>query len=423
MSAKRQEALISEARKIISNNNEKRKNSGGDFNIFSILGIERDEVFAHSNMIYSFLNPDSGHFMGKEYLKLFVKHVMEINDPIELSKEWFAEREWPFSNGRIDFVVFSDSRYAAIEMKIDASDQEAQLSRYEQYAKMQNRQNYDVFYLTIDGKDASEQSTAGLQKDYHRISFRKHIVDWLNLCIGITPISNKAYNALIQYRELIEKLISDQKGVEEMSEILYSTANYRAYLELQKSEQVMKEEFLKKFFRSFEERLKRDVNPGFQMVTKGGDTIDIKEVDQFLNKTNSRIEFRLETGKIISLKNGKQYNLIFSIDIGETSGDIAIGYGLSDIQDVKPVKLEDVITDYKADIEAIEKTLDIDKCNSKENLKGWWIYWVFIYSENQIKYNLRSFNDPVIEMLDDKNFEIEMDRIIGTVNSHLGRIK
>lgn len=136
------------------------------------------------------------------------------NDHKELSKEWFAERECPFSNGRIDFVVFSDSLYAVIEMKIGAFDHEAQLSRYEQYAKMQNRQNYDVFYLTIDGKDASEQSAAGLQKDYHRISFRKHIMDWLNKCIGITSKNNKAYNALIQYRDLIEKLISDQKVVE-----------------------------------------------------------------------------------------------------------------------------------------------------------------------------------------------------------------
>lgn len=75
------------------------------------------------------------------------------------------------------------------------------------------------------------------------------------------------------------------------------------------------------------------------MVTKGSDIIDIKETDLFLNKTNSRVVFRLETGKTISLKNGKQYNLIFSIDIGEAAGDIAIGYGLSDIQDGETVKL------------------------------------------------------------------------------------
>lgn len=245
MSEKSQEDLILAAKKILSDKIEKRKNSGGDYNIFSTLGIERDEVFTHSNMIYSFLDPDGGHFMGKEYLKLFVEHVLEINDSIELSTEWYAEREWPFSDGRIDFVVFSDIRYIAIEMKIDARDQEAQLSRYEQYAKMQNRRNYDVYYLTMDGKDASEQSTAGLQKDYHRISFSKSISNWLNRCIGITPTGNKAYNALIQYKELIEKLISDQKGVKEMSKLLHNTANYRAYLELKKSEQVMKEEFLR----------------------------------------------------------------------------------------------------------------------------------------------------------------------------------
>jgi hypothetical protein len=84
-------------------------------------------------MIYSFLHPDSGHFMDKKYLNLFVEHVLGFNDPIELSKEWYAQREWPFSGGRIDFVVYNDNRYFAIEMKIDAYDQEAQLSRYEKY--------------------------------------------------------------------------------------------------------------------------------------------------------------------------------------------------------------------------------------------------------------------------------------------------
>lgn len=223
MSEKCIDNLLLKAKKVISNKIENRKNAGGDYNIFSVLDIERDEVFTHSNMIYSFLNPGSGHFMDKKYLNLFVVHVLGLKDPVELSKEWYADREWPFSDGRIDFVIFNESRYIAIEMKIDACDQEAQLSRYEKYAKSQSKE-YLVAYLTIDGRDASDQSASGLERDYMRISFRQHISEWLKSCIDITPINNKAYNALTQYKELVKKLTSDQneKEVEEMSEILQS---------------------------------------------------------------------------------------------------------------------------------------------------------------------------------------------------------
>jgi len=58
---------------------EAKINRGGDFNLFSVLNIERDEVFTHSNMIYSFLNSESGHLMGDKYLKLFLEIVLGIN--------------------------------------------------------------------------------------------------------------------------------------------------------------------------------------------------------------------------------------------------------------------------------------------------------------------------------------------------------
>lgn len=420
MTERCKEDLISEAKKIISYNIEKRKNSGGDYNIFSTLGIERHEVFTHSNMIYSFLNPDSGHFMGKEYLKLFVKHVLEFNDPIELSKEWYAEREWPFSGGRIDFVVFSDNRYVAIEMKIDAYDQEAQLSRYEKYAKTQNRQNYDVFYLSLNGKGASTQSALGLEKAYRRISFSKHIMEWLNRCIGVTSVSNKAYNALIQYRELVEKLIFDQnqKGVGEMSVILQNATNYRAYLELVKSEQTMKQAFLEKFFHAFGERLKQ-VDSGFK------NDVDL-DTSLFLSNPSNRIGFSLDTGKKLSMSNGKQYNLIFRIDVGEREGNMALGFSLSGIKGGQIVNGNINVMDAiktEDDKDNLHKVLDNEYNNAAGIFENGWIYWDYIYSRKNSCYNLRSFNDPIIDMLDKENFGHEMDRIIGTINNHLSRIK
>lgn len=418
MTENRIEDLLLEAKKAISNRIKKRKDAGGDYNIFSVLRVDRDEVFTHSKIIYSFLDPDSGHFMGTTYLKLFAEHVLGFNDPEE---SWHAAREWPFSDGRIDFVVYSENCYTAIEMKIDAYDQEAQLSRYEKYAKSKNL-NYEVFYLTITGNKATDQSASGLEKAYRRISFSEHILGWLNRCIDITKKNNTAYTALIQYRNLVKKLISDEKGVEEMSKILLSAANYRAYLELKASEQAMKEEFLKKFFCKFEERLKQ-VNPGFK------NDVDEKfmvETNLFLNNSSNRIGFSLDTGKQLSVSNGKQYNLIFCIDIGERAGNMALGFSLAEIQGGQAVKgnvnIRGLIT-TEEDEDNLYKVLDNENNNARGIFENGWIYWDYIYSEKQTQYNLRTFNDPIIDMLDKEKFEHGMDRIIGTIKSHLGRIK
>lgn len=424
MTDNRIENLILEAKHVIANKVEKRRKSGGDYNIFSVLGMERYEVDTHSNMIYSFLNPDSGHFMGKKYLNLFVEHVLGFDNPNEFSKEWHVEREWPFSDGRIDFVVFNDDHYIAIEMKIDASDQEAQLSRYEKYAKSENSKNFDVFYLTIDGKDASDRSAAGLEKDYRRISFKGHIIKWLNCCINVTPMSYKAYNALAQYKELIEKLVSDQnqKGVEEMSMVLLNSENYRAYLDLVRSEKAMKQTFMQKFLFALEERLKQ-VNLGFKNNLNEPSTVQAK---LFINDSKYRLSFKLNLGKRLFLSNGKEYSLLFCIDIGETEGNMALGFTLAEIREGQNAenitRIRDVII-TEGDYKTIDSALTIEKSNPNRVYESGWIYWDYFYSESKSLYTLRNFNNPVIDMLDELKFEHEMDRIIGTVNNHLGRVK
>ena len=95
--------------------------------------------------------------MGKKYLELFIEHVLGIKNALDLSKEWYVDREWPFPDGRIDFVIHNKSIFIAIEMKIDAGDQDNQLARYERYAKSRN-QNYKVFYLTLHGSEATDNS-------------------------------------------------------------------------------------------------------------------------------------------------------------------------------------------------------------------------------------------------------------------------
>lgn len=284
--------LIENAKKEILIMNNKIKNSGGEYNIFNVLGIERDEVFTHSKIIYSLLNPNSGHYMGKKYLELFIEHVLGIKNPLDLSKEWYAEREWPFPDGRIDFVMHNKSIFIAIEMKIDARDQENQLARYEKYAKSIN-QNYKIFYLTLHGSEATDNSIQRMQGSYNKISFKNHILNWLNLCIKNTPVDNKVISALNQYKDLVNKLISnqDKEGTKEMAQLISNPENYRAYLKLRESENLMKQEFIEKFLNKMEEKLKR-INMNFKSISTENNKSLAKS---FINDSTVRIGYQLDT--------------------------------------------------------------------------------------------------------------------------------
>ena len=49
--------------------------SGEKFNVFSIMGMESDEVRTHSSIIGELLNPKGSHSLGSKPLELFIKHI------------------------------------------------------------------------------------------------------------------------------------------------------------------------------------------------------------------------------------------------------------------------------------------------------------------------------------------------------------
>jgi len=187
---------------------EIKKAKGEKFNIFSILRMERLEVETHSAFIYELLNPNASHSQGLTYLKLFFETVLvdcnDFNfDNISIKREHYISNE-----GRIDFTIYNKETFIAIEMKIDAPDQPKQLQRYIDIAE-KKALNYKVYYLTLDGKDASEKSIKTVDTNYEaysKISFSHHIVNWLEKCIEKSARLPGIRENLIQYLNLIYKL-------------------------------------------------------------------------------------------------------------------------------------------------------------------------------------------------------------------------
>ena len=117
-------------------------------NIFSILKMERLEVKTHSAFLYELINLNGTHYQDDKYLRIFIDEVLKIED-FDFEKVKVGRETFTNSSRRIDFTIENKDYYIAIEMKIDATDQDNQLSDYFEYAKKQDKEFTKVYYLSL----------------------------------------------------------------------------------------------------------------------------------------------------------------------------------------------------------------------------------------------------------------------------------
>ena len=133
--------------KILKREKERR---GENYNIFEVMHAQGDEVYTHSAIIASLLNPKWNHGCNSTFLKIFVDHLKETLPIVDFSFDTDLEKchvyvEYNIGNissgsesgGRIDIIIQSEIRDKAIiiENKIYADDQKKQLYRYKNYAQ------------------------------------------------------------------------------------------------------------------------------------------------------------------------------------------------------------------------------------------------------------------------------------------------
>ncbi len=239
------EYLLSTVKVIIDKYEFVSKSKGEDFNIFSILNMERNEVETHSMFIYELLNPEGCHGQKDLFLKLFLCEITKnpkFNEPdsdVSVEREYLIES----SNRRIDFIIKTQEEVFGIEMKIDAEDQKNQLSDYKKELEKMREKNY-LFYLTLTGTDADEHSCCELKSlsnfeegkyddCYFKISFREHILNWLNKCISSVALVPTLREAIYQYKILIEKIINKRgKSIMEIADILEKNENLKTAIQI-----------------------------------------------------------------------------------------------------------------------------------------------------------------------------------------------
>ncbi|MBL1278774.1 MAG: PD-(D/E)XK nuclease family protein [Fluviicola sp.] len=205
------QVILTETQSILARQKELQKQNGENFNIFSILKMESKENATHSAFLGELLNPKGSHLLGTVFLNHFLELIGakdKLNSAtarLVLEKHVGSRDDVNKIGGRIDiYLSDTDGKSISIENKIYAGDQYTQIERYVNH----NKDNNTVYYLTLNGEDASEGSRGELKsnEDYHCISFKSTIIAWLEKCVREASAQPILSTTIQQYIILIKKL-------------------------------------------------------------------------------------------------------------------------------------------------------------------------------------------------------------------------
>ena len=232
------------------------------YNLLSIIEKDRDEAHVHSKVIYNLLSQNWGKIDKETFLTLFLKEI-GIEDEIIYNEKWEVSREKVFDldtiKGRLDFEIKSKDYIYIIEMKIDAGDQPEQLMRYQKFAKEQHKK-YKIFYLTLDGHNASkksvgEEDSEEIKKvEYTNISFKEEILNWLEKCLDLVKGKENKSTCINQYIASINKILGE-KNTKIKDNILKSSEDIKNAITIYKKLNENLQKVLESFFEELNKKL------------------------------------------------------------------------------------------------------------------------------------------------------------------------
>lgn len=267
------EKLLNEIGKLVVAQNERTKerySHGELFNVFNILGLESNEVRLHSALLAELLRPNGMSGVGNAFQKAFLailglpeNYIVDGRVSVELSIGTTTDTE----GGRIDIIMEDGNHAIIIENKIYAQDQPAQLLRYTNFAKDNYPHGYRLLYLTLDGKEACDDSAQGCP--YQCISYKNEISKWLEECARISFDRPLVRETIRQYINLIKQLTNQSMGTLEDSklvELVASPEHVAEYLMIINNQTAIENKIRFGFVTEIE-KMARDI--GYEIVPVG----------------------------------------------------------------------------------------------------------------------------------------------------------
>jgi hypothetical protein len=245
--------LLNEIQTISESYKRVAEATGENFNIFSVLQMESDEVKTHSRFLAELLNPKGSHGQKDVFLKKFVERFGietfdTINAKVDVEYSIGKVSHKLEEGGRIDILIMDNNSnpIIMIENKIYAPEQPKQLRRYKQFAP-----NALLLFLTLDGKHSEDKSIN--KDDYQCISYQSDILNWLEECRKESVNISILRETITQYINLIKILtgqnINTKMSLDITNRIIKDEQSFETYNKLIKAkEEVRKQIFIQELF-------------------------------------------------------------------------------------------------------------------------------------------------------------------------------
>ena len=404
--------LIGQVADIVEEYRSKREQIGLNYNVFTLMDIERREEETHEYMIYSILNYRNSD-RRKEFIEQF---LISMGIPKSfLREQWTVEREhYTEKHGRLD-LFFKPSGHSkkcvVVELKVDAEDQPRQLKRYEDYVRACRYQDYRIIYLTLDGRDPEEQSYEGMVHPewLMRKSFGEDVLNWLEGCIEICQNKNVDAGFMQQYWILLKKLTEEDKMGNDVAKLIKSSRELRACLEIEQALHEIKGQILYDFMDAIYHEMK------------------IKRCKPIEDYYDCAIDYYNERGyypqfsyEIVSfcLQN-QQVTLAFRIVV---DGTLQFCIEYFDEQN-EVINNNDFKKKYKQINQKVENAITQVLNEAIRNNKWKSIIWKDIKDVYSEKYDFKLFGDNCIKLMNKTYLRDEAKRIAGEMMYYIKEIK
>lgn len=365
-----------------------------DDNILNVINRESDETHTHSKIIYYLLTRPERRDKAGSFLVSFLRHIGVCEEYVD--SKWTIYRERVFDKGRIDFVLESSDYVAAIEMKLEAEDGSAQLERYDRFCKSR-RKKYGLYYLTLDGREPSNQSLGNLDiGNIHCISFEKEILEWLTECMSYVPSDGYKHSLIKQYMGTVKHITG--KGTDySMDKLINDSETAFAVVDLSREPQNKMADVMLHFL----ENLKKYVgnNGGCECVAYD---LDIDDYYFSTKKTYPGFYVLLDSVQVGIFT----YRFYFFTEISE---NLYFGFAFDRIKkgndEEEGVEMEKM---RGKDPDFHKKCTDrVDALHVRELKKDKSSWWAYIENTKGEKLDFKHWSNSVIELIDDMDIQIE----------------
>ena len=400
------------------------------FNLLSIIEKDRDEAHIHSKIIYNLLSQNWGKKDKETFLTLFLKEI-GIEDENIYDKNWEVTREKAFDldtiKGRLDFEIKSKDCIYIIEMKIDAGDQPEQLIRYQKFAKEQHKK-YKIFYLTLDGHNASKKSIGEEENleenekvEYINISFQGEILNWLENCLKLVEGKENKSACINQYIASINKILGE-KEIKIKDNILKSTEDIKTAITIYEKLNDKLQKVLKNFFEELNKKLKNKLK---DITSKP--IYNESYIKDYYNYTLDKI-LQDYPGLYIVLdenksNNSNYYKFVLKLELApELIGCLGFIKSDEDVKETIPfVYFSQVKKNssglYNRCIKRIENLESKDKLS--DNNKAYWFYVKNLKEEIINFKDISLSNKALLSLMDEENLKEEAKNIATYISNEI----